>query len=138
MAISNSLGSTSPARYSAVALVPYGPDQIIRVRGRGIVGHARLLGGEVDARLGNTFLFGESPLYSPHAGGTGHPCDGDGDPREPFLLVGCLHAGLPAFTLVRVNVMLYPPTLHVKLTLSVEASCGDRYAYEGFENSSAS
>ena len=24
--------------------------------------------------------------------------------------------------------MLYPPTLHVKLTLPVEASCGDRYA----------
>src|SRR5215207_3267017 len=126
------------AHVRAVARIRYGPDQIIRVRGRGIVGHARLLGGEVDARLGNTFLFGESSLYSPHAGGAGHPHHRDGDPREPFLLVGRLHAGLPAFTLVRVNVMLYPPTLHVKLTLPVEASCGDRYAYDSYENSSAS
>src|SRR5918992_1381721 len=125
------------AHVRAVARVPYGPDEIIRVRGRGIVGHTRLHSGEVDARLGNTFLFGESPLYSPLAGGAGHPHHRDGDPREPFLLVGRLHAGLPAFTLVRVKVMLYPPTLHVKLTLPLEASCGDRYAYEGFEDSSA-
>ena len=26
--------------------------------------------------------------------------------------------------------MLYPPTLYVKLTLPLEASCGDRYAYD--------
>ena len=97
----------------------------------------RPLVGEVDARLGNTFLFGESPLYSPHAGGAGHPHHRDGDPREPFILVGRLHAGLPAFTLVRVSVMLYPPTPYVKLTLPLEASCGDRYAYDSFEHSSA-
>src|SRR5918997_970901 len=105
------------AHVRAVARAPYGTDQLIRIRGSGFVGHARLLGGEVDARLGDTFLFGESPLYPPHAGGAGHPRDGDGDPREPFLLVGRLQAGLPAFTLVRVNVMLYPRTLYVNLIL---------------------
>src|SRR5215210_3799692 len=36
----------------------------------------------------------------------------------------------PHFALIRAGLMLYPPNLYVKLTLPVEASCGDRYAYD--------
>src|SRR5918995_1278556 len=110
MAISKSLGSTSPARYLTVALVPYGTDQIIRVRGRGIVGHARLLGGEVDARLDDPLLLGERPFDPPHAGGASHPRHRDVDPRQPLLAVCRLHARLRTLD----SLMLYPPTPYVK------------------------
>src|SRR5215203_5819323 len=99
----------SLAHVRAIARVPYSPEQLARGRGGRVVAHTRLLGGEVHVRLSDPLPLGKRPFDPSHAGGAGHPRHRDVDPRQPLLLVGLLHVGLPAFTLVRVRLMLYPP-----------------------------
>jgi hypothetical protein len=77
---------------------------------------------KIYARFQDARHIREDPLDPSHAGGASHPRDGNGDPRPLLLLVDRFHAELPHFALVRAGLMLYPPTLLVKLALPVEAS----------------
>src|SRR5918994_270800 len=104
MALSSSRDSTSPARYSTVALslarftlasrTPGTFSRALSTRPTQLA-HVMPVTLKVVSGLNTPSVHDDTPHPPPQAGGGGHPPDGEGEPRGPFLLVGRLHAGFP-------------------------------------------